>query len=642
MADNNLPKPNPSPMSPNPGMNPVQPGGTPAPVSMPSTFRPQTPPPGAPTPAPSSPNLRVTTTPQPVAPQSTFSAKPVAGAPLNAPKPTWTTPQNTPQPAVKPQGLPAKPPGFTPQPTPPRITPTGMPPQPGKPTTPLSSPPPASPIAKAAVPAAGIAAAGAVAQQPKPGTPPPPGGPMPSGAPPAPGAVKPAGSEPKKSILRFLPLLLLLLLLIGGLIGGAWYWFFGRNVDDGQGPSTGTQTQKKTISYWGLWEPSTVMSEVLAEFEKQNPEYKVQYTQQSHKEYRERLQAEVAKGSGPDVFRFHQSWVPMLRTELSPLPEKIMSKQEFSQTFYPVAEQQLTQNNQIVGLPMMYEGLGLYYNKDIFSIANRVPPKNWEEMKQTAQDLTIRSGDKITRGGVALGTAANVEHFPEIIALLMLQNGADPAEPTSPQAFEALTFYVNFAQDLRVWDNTLPSSTVAFAKGDVAMMIAPSWRAHEVKSANPNLQFDIVPVPQLPDKERTTWASFWAEGVNAQSKEKEGSWLLVKYLTSAEVQKKLYNDATKVRAFGEIYSRKDLADEIGSKEYVGAYIQDAPYAKAWYLNGYTHDNGINDRIIKYYEDAINSSRGQLEDNLVTTQQGITQVLQQYGVLPPPVATPANN
>lgn len=554
------------------------------------------------------------TLPKPVTP-STSTTPVVTGTPMPA---TKSTPVSPTAPGVAPVVPPVSSglkvtttPPVTTAPTtstPPSANPTWMssPAKPVTPVTPVSSPTPSM----GATPASSSFASA----------------PKPSSAP-GPATMAPA---PKKSALRFLPLLLLLVLLLGG-IGGAVYWYF--NIRNG-GSNTGNlqgATSKKTIVYWGLWEPSNVLDQVFRDFEQQNPSYKVEYIQQSHKDYRERLQAEIAKGSGPDIMRYHASWVPMLKNELSPLPEKIMTSSEFSETFYPDAVKQLTLNNTIVGIPLMTEGLGLYYNKDIFSVANMTPPKNWEEMKKTASDLTIRDGSKITRGGAAMGTASNVEHFSEIIALLMLQNGADPADPTSPQAKEALNFYFDFANKLGVWDTTLPAATVAFAKGDVAMMIAPSWRAHEIKAANPNLQFDVVPVPQLQDKERITWSSFWAEGVSAQSKEKEGAWLLLKYLSSAEVQKKFYSDASTVRAFGELYSRKDLGNEIADKPYVGAYIQDAPYAKSWYLNGYTHDNGINDRIIKYYEDAINAGPGSLDESVQTIKQGMTQVLTQYGV-----------
>lgn len=574
--------------------------------------------PATPAPGVSSGGFKVSTT----AP----AAAPAALSAFGGTKPAWSaTPTATPM-APKPVASAATPQPFQPKPFSP--TPTA---QPG-----------IKPAVGAAV-AGGVAGgiAGSMASKPAatparpsaagiPAVPTTnPGAPKPPVAGSAPTA--PAGAPPKKSAFRFLPFLLLGALLVGLLAFGA-YWFLGRGGSPTVGNNNGpTPANKKTITYWGLWEPTVVVQQVLADFEKENPEYHVEYVQQSYQDYRERLQAEIAKGTGPDVFRFHASWVPMMKNELSPLPEKIMTAQEFSSTFYPTATQQLTLNNSIVGIPLMIDGLGLYYNKDIFSVANRTPPKDWEELKKTAQDLTIKSGGKITRGGIAMGTASNVEHFSEIIALLMLQNGANPADATSAQALEAINTYMDYSTKLGVWDATLPNATVAFGKGDVAMMIAPSWRAHEIKAANPNLQFDIAPIPQLPNATRTTWASFWAEGVSAQSTQKEGSWLLLKYLSSAPVQQKFYSDASNVRAFGELYSRVDLADQIANKPYVGAYIQDAPYAKTWYLNAYTHDNGINDRNIKYYLDMINKGQPSVEEGVKTVQQGVNQVLTQYGV-----------
>src|SRR5690606_40319838 len=102
------------------------------------------------------------------------------------------------------------------------------------------------------------------------------------------------------------------------------------------------------------------------------------------------------------------------------------------------------------------------------------PPTTWAELRTLASQLTVRSGNQIQRGGLAIGNASNVEHYGDIIGLLMLQNGADPAVPTSPEARDALLFYTNFAKVDQVWDENLPSSPVAFARGDAAMMFAPS------------------------------------------------------------------------------------------------------------------------------------------------------------------------
>jgi len=62
-------------------------------------------------------------------------------------------------------------------------------------------------------------------------------------------------------------------------------------------------------------------------------------------------------------------------------------------------------------------------------------------------------------------------------------------------------------------------------------------------------------------------------------------------------------------------------------------LEDAPAASGWYLNSYTHDSGVNDMLIKYYQDAINAvlSGKSAEEALETVTQGTLQVLRQYGV-----------
>ncbi|MDQ3009055.1 MAG: sugar ABC transporter substrate-binding protein [bacterium] len=402
------------------------------------------------------------------------------------------------------------------------------------------------------------------------------------------------------------------------------------------GGTTGGRTvvpgQQTTLTYWGLWEPTEVLSEVFRQYEQANPGVTVNYVKQSHLDYRERLQTAIASGSGPDLFRFHATWVPMLQSEFAPLPNTTYTAAEYRDTFYPVATEQLSVNGQLVGVPLMYEGLGLYYNKEMLRNAGVQPPTTWAELRTLASQLTVRSGDTVQRGGLAIGNATNVEHFSDIVGLLMLQNGADPADPTSPEARDAMLFYTNFMKTDKVWSDQLPSSTVAFARGDVAMMFAPSWRAHEVKAQNPNLEFGIARLPKLGESD-IAWASYWAEGVNARSGNKDAAWNLIKYMSSPDVMKQLYSNQSEVRAFGELYSRKELAPELVSNEYAAAYLSDAPTAKGWYLSSFTHDNGINDQLIKYYRDAITAinSGKTIQETLETVDLGTQQVLRQYGV-----------
>lgn len=164
------------------------------------------------------------------------------------------------------------------------------------------------------------------------------------------------------------------------------------------------------------------------------------------------------------------------------------------------------------------------------------------------------------------------------------------------------------------------------------MMFAPSWRAHDIAAQNPSLQFGTVPLPKLSEN-RLGWATYWAEGVSQQSKHKQEAWELLKYLSSSPILQQQYSQQASARSFGEIYPRKDIAGELANTEVVKSVLEDAPFAKNWYLNSYTHDNGINDKLIQYYTDAVNGilTGKRPEDVLVTLEQGTSQVLGQYNV-----------
>lgn len=402
--------------------------------------------------------------------------------------------------------------------------------------------------------------------------------------------------------------------------------------------SSNLKSQSAEITWWGLWEDENLVRPLIEEYQAANPKVKISYIKQSQRDYRERLVNALAKGQGPDIFRFHNSWVPMFVKDLDTLPSSVMSTSEFANTFYPIATSDLTSSNGIVGIPLEYDGLMLYVNEDIFSKAGKVPPQTWDDLRTIARELTIKDDQgTITQSGVALGRVENVDHWPEILALMMIQNGTDLSKPTGQIAEDALKFFTIFSTVDGVWDGSLPTSTQAFAGGKLAMYIAPSWRAFEIIDSNPNLKFKTYPVPQLPkDTENEpdiTYASYWVEGVWSRSEKKDAAWKFLKFLSEKESLEKLYQSESKVRAFGEPYSRVDMALLLTNHPYLDPLIKQAPTARSWYLQSRTWDGptGINSLLTKYFEDAVNSvtSGKEADKALETAAQGVTQVLSQY-------------
>jgi multiple sugar transport system substrate-binding protein len=388
-----------------------------------------------------------------------------------------------------------------------------------------------------------------------------------------------------------------------------------------------------TLTYWGLWEPDTVMKGVVADWEREHPDIKINYLRNAKQDYRERLQSALARGEGPDIFRFHSTWVPMLKNELDPVPPSVMDAATFESAFYPVIKSDLRSGTDYLGLPLEIDTLALFYNEEIFQSAGKTPPTTWDDLRTLASALTVRDEQgKIKTAGAALGTTTNVDHWSDILALMMIQNGANLASPTDNLAKDALTYYTLFTLTDRIWDATLPSSTLAFATGKLAMYFGFSWDVFEIKNINPDLVFKVVPVPQLSGT-NVNWASYWVEGVSKKSEKKEAAWEFMKYLSSREVMQKLYQAESQVRLFGEPYSRVEMADLVKADPMVAPFLQQASSAQSWYLASRTYDNGINDRMVKYFEDAVNSVNDgeDPEKALTTAASGIAQLLSQYGL-----------
>lgn len=390
-----------------------------------------------------------------------------------------------------------------------------------------------------------------------------------------------------------------------------------------------------TLTYWGLWEPVEVFKPLLTQFEQSHPGVTVNYVQQSPIDYRERLESALNRNQGPDLFRFHNTWTPLLKKEFAPIPEVIYTKSEFETTFYPTTHKDLQTTTGYVGIPLHIDGLALYYNPSMLENINATPPTTWQEVRLLSEQLTISGENKeIIRGGIALGTTNNVEYWPDIIGLLLIQNGADPAQPTDQLAQDSLKFYTDFTKD-KIWDDTLPNSTLAFATEKVAMMIAPSTQALEIQKINPNLKFNLSPVPNLPTT-NIGWASYWAEGVSKKTtkKKQELAWQLLKFLSQKDQQQTLFALANHIGASTEISSRSDLAADFKSHPLAGPYIANAPTAQSWYLAGNTQDEtGLNASIINFYQQAIDDINNgkNISQSLEAASQGIAQILSQYGV-----------
>lgn len=393
-----------------------------------------------------------------------------------------------------------------------------------------------------------------------------------------------------------------------------------------------------SLVYWGLWEDKEVMNPLIKEYQKLHPNVQITYEKKSQTDYRQKLITWIQKGQGPDIFRFHNTWLPEIQEIVSPLPESVMSSAEFEKTFYPIHVKDLKVGKGIYGIPLMIDGLVLIANEDLLKKAGIASvPTNWDDMIAAASQVVVKGKDNtIITAGFAAGTATNVEHFSDIYGLMLLLNGGELTKLDKPEAAGALEAYRRFAEEPNnVWSENMPNSVIAFTEGKVAMIFAPSWEIHAIKDAAPDLKIAVVPIPNPPGGKQYSIASYWVEGVSNQSSQQQEAWKFLQFLSSKEEETKLYEIQSSIRMFGAAYSRMDLADLLVQDPYLGPVVKQG--AEDRYISlplvTNTFDDGLNDGVVRYLENAINgASQGvSYEEALVTAKKGIDQIFLRYKI-----------
>jgi ABC-type glycerol-3-phosphate transport system substrate-binding protein len=220
-------------------------------------------------------------------------------------------------------------------------------------------------------------------------------------------------------------------------------------------------------------------------------------------------------------------------------------------------------------LPLHSGCVALYWNTEIFKNAGIAgPPKTWDEYVQIAKKVT-NPEQKIfaTTGTMSAEPPTNLTYdlYP-----LIYQAGGDVIDEktnravfNSPAGVKAVQWYVDL---MNVHKVSVPGILSAgekekranFAAGNIAMMFEGSFGIPIQRQMNPNLQFDVAPMP----REATT-GTVVRGAVNCmttQAKNKEAAWKFMRWLHGpAGIE-------MWAKGSGSFPSRKDVAEQAWFKE----------------------------------------------------------------------------
>lgn len=242
----------------------------------------------------------------------------------------------------------------------------------------------------------------------------------------------------------------------------------------------------------------------------------------------------LATGQGPDLVILSQERLVGERAKLSVIPYSSISERDYRDAYVPVTELFLAEDG-TYGIPVAIDPMVLYYNRTLLSQAGiATPPQTWEAVLAYVEPLTRRQGGAIAQSAVPFGSYQNNQNARAILSLLFLQSGssitavttsgirgqlstgADTVSGVVP-ASAALSFYTQFADPAKsvyTWNPALPDARQAFIAGDLAFYPGFASELPQIRSANPNLDFDMAAIPQPQNAQlRTTYGKAYALAV---------------------------------------------------------------------------------------------------------------------------------
>lgn len=358
----------------------------------------------------------------------------------------------------------------------------------------------------------------------------------------------------------------------------------------GSGSGGTAQPAAVTLEYWRVEDDAAALDPAITAYTKLHPHVSIKVTTMRAENYERELLTALAVSRGPDMFSIPNLWLTAWKSKLLPIPaETVVATQtvnaqkqivtvmrkspaitmlELRNTyvegvtfdvikFAQAASEEDQPVERIYGLPLSFDTLALFYNKDLFKkAAIEKPSATWRDVQDHAEKLTVTaSGDEkvVVTSGVAIGGGKNVLYATDILAVLMNQNGARLSDDNgfarfnvytdetrgkpSPPGLDALLFYQGFANPGTLgysWNDSMPLSLDAFVGGRAAMYFGYPEDMRKIRERAPRLDFGVAPMPQIDPTKPRNIARYPVEVVSQKTTHPNEAWDFLQFLARQE------------------------------------------------------------------------------------------------------------
>ncbi|NLS08151.1 extracellular solute-binding protein [Rhizobium sp. P32RR-XVIII] len=306
--------------------------------------------------------------------------------------------------------------------------------------------------------------------------------------------------------------------------------------------------QAVEIEYWQYVFDTRVkaMDQLIAEFQKANPDITVKQVTFPYADYQTRVIAANMAGNAPDVMQLFYGWLDKFVAGgiLQPLPKDAFPQDKIEKDFFPIVTA-MKRDGEYYGLPTAVRSLALFYNKKLFKEAGldpNSPPKTLDEFVAAGQKIAkVDGAGNIVVAGSTLDMAGQDHQWWREV--LIRQFGGEPYKDGDTKVnyndeagLKALNFYTSLQLEKKIGKaGFMDEGQAAFRGGKAGMTIDGTFRLGAFSSIK-DFEWGVTELPANAQGVRSNYASYFANGISSKTKgeELEASKKFLAYLTSPE------------------------------------------------------------------------------------------------------------
>lgn len=313
-------------------------------------------------------------------------------------------------------------------------------------------------------------------------------------------------------------------------------------------------TDLPTIVVWGTF-PSVVLEDYISDINNKTVQgLSVKYVQKKPDVFNKEFISALARGNGPDAILIPSDMLLSVQDKVMLIPYSAFPRGSYMKEYISEATIYLTESG-IMAIPFSIDPMVMYWNKDMFNAAGIATyPKYWDEFTGTAKTTGINSkltvkddNGNLKKSAIAMGDFSNIVNARETLGTLLMQignpitvNTVDGPVSTlkinsTSSAVPAVDFFSQFADPTNVnysWNRGQQQDKTAFLAGNLATYFGFASELADLREKNPNLNFDVAPMPQIRDYQPVTYGRIYGFSIIKNAVDANAAYQTVSVLAS--------------------------------------------------------------------------------------------------------------